>query len=811
MQRVPHDLRYAFRQMLKTPGFCLTAIFSLALGIGATVSVFSVIYSAILTPWPYAGFDRVCQLNTINKDGGEGSPGFTGPQVRELRQAQAAEEVVAVDDWSLTLTGSDAPEDVKGYYFSGNTFHFFGMPAMLGRYFGPSDAPDEGDPERVAVLSYKFWQRHFAGDPSIVGKNIQLEHKTYTILGVMPVRFTWGDGDVYLPLKMAEDKDHLYGTFIKLKPGVRMEAAEAEFRPMMQHFDKERPNFYPPNYRMVLRKMGAFYTRDLRSTLYFLFASVSLLLFIGCSNVSILLLARGTSRYHELAIRSALGATRFQIVIQLLTESLLLALVGAGIGVVIAYRALDFIVARLPEFSFPHEADFHVNITVLLFSVGLAVVSGVLFGVFPALDSARRDINKAIQAGTHKVAGNLRRHRAYTGLIAGQIALTLLLLTGAGAAIQGFARMIRRPLGYEPHHVMSVGIPIHENTFTTWPERAAYIAQLRDRVAETPGVIAAGISSNATPPRSGWNLPFELLGKNTTEQQEARVHLVSPEYFSMLQIPLVQGRLWEQSEISRGAPLAVVNQAFVRRYFSGEDALNHSIRVPRLAEPSPYRLTSMDASGWLQIVGVTGDALDDGLDKPILPAVYLPYTNCMFMGTQILVRAEGDPLTLLRTIRRSIATINPDQQASADVRDLNTWIMREPEFANGRLVSILFGAFSALALGLAAVGLYSVVSYSVAQRSGEFGIRMALGAQRRDVLRIVLWSAATSVGIGLGAGLLLSLGSGKVIARWVQNGSHDPLIAVGVSLLVIFVAGLACLVPAYRAIGVDPNKALRCE
>ena len=699
----------------------------------------------------------------------------------------------------------------KDIYLSGNGFLFFGMPAMLGRYFQPSDASDASNPEPVVVLSYKFWQRHFAGDPSIVGKNIQLERKTYTVLGVMPVRFTWGDGDVYLPLKMPQDQDHIYETFIKLKPGVRLEAAEAEFQPMMQRFDKERPNFYPRDFRMALRKMGAFYTRNLRSTLYFLFGSVSLLLFIGCSNVSILLFARGTMRYHELAIRSALGASRLQIVIQLLTESLLLALLGAGIGVVLAYRALDFIVARLPEYSFPHEADFHVNIPVLLFSVGLAVMSGVLFGVFPALDSARRDINKSIQAGTHKLAGNLRRHRAYTWLIAGQIALTLLLLTGAGAAIQGFTRMIHRPLGYDPLHVMSVGIPIHENTFTTWPERASYIAQLRDRVAETPGVVAAGISSNATPPRSGWNLPFEMLGKNTVEQQEARVHLVSPEYFSMLQIPLIEGRLWEQSEISRAAPLAVVNQAFVRRYFPGEDALNHSLRVPRLGEPSPYRLTSMDAAGWLQIVGVTADALDDGLDKPILPAVYLPYTTCMFMGTQILVRADGDPLTLLRTIRRSIAALNPDQQASADVRDLNSWIMREPEFANGRLVSILFGAFSGLALGLAAVGLYSVVSYGVAQRSGEFGIRMALGAQRRDVLRIVLWSAATSVSIGLAAGLLLSLGSGRIIARWVQNGSHDPLIALAVSLLVIFVAGLACVVPAWRAIGVDPSTALRCE
>jgi predicted permease len=809
--RVLHDLRYAFRQMAKTPGFCLTAIMSLALGIGATVSVFSVLYSAVLTPWPYSCFDRVCVIDTISKNGDERGPGFTASQVRELRLTRSAEEVVAVAGWNLTMTGSDVPEDVRAVYFTGNAFPFFGMPAILGRYFQPADAPDSRDPEPVAVLSYRFWQRHFGSDPAIVGRNIQLAHKNYVVLGIMPQRFTWRDADVYLPLKMSEDRNVDYEALIKLHPGVRVESAEAEFRPLMQQFDKERPNYFPSGFGVVVRKMGEFYVRDLRTTLYLLFGSVALLLLIGCSNVSILLLARGTTRRHELAIRSALGASRLRIVVQLLTESLLLALLGAGIGVLLAYRTLGFIVSRLPEYSFPHEADFHVNVPVLLFSVCLAIVSGIVFGIFPALNSARRDLNQAIQAGTHKVAGNLGRHRIYTGLIAGQIALTLLLLTGAGAAIRGFTRMIHRPLGYSPQHVMSVGIPIHENTLTTWADRASYITQLRDRVAATPGVVAAGISSNATPPSNGSTQALEVAGQTSAENQEARVNLVSPEYFSILQIRLMEGRLWERSEVSRGAPLAIVNQAFVHRYFPGGNALNHSLRFPQLTEQPPYRLRSKDAGGWLQIIGVTGDSLNDGLDKPILPAVYLPYTNYMFMGTQILVRTEGNPLALLRTVRQSIAVMNPDQQAYSEVRDLESWITGEPEFANSRLVSILFAAFSGLALGLAAVGLYSVVSYSVAQRSGEFGIRMALGAQRKDVLRIVLWSAASSVGIGLVAGLLISLGTSKVIARWVQNGAHEPLILVAVSLLVILVAGLACWVPAMRALAVDPNAALRCE
>jgi predicted permease len=371
--------------------------------------------------------------------------------------------------------------------------------------------------------------------------------------------------------------------------------------------------------------------------------------------------------------------------------------------------------------------------------------------------------------------------------------------------------MMRRPLGYDPHNVMSVGIPIHENTLNSWAERAAYITQLRERVAGMPGVISAGISTNATPPSNGWTQPFDILGKNASEQQEARTNFVSPEYFTLLHIPLVEGRLWEQSEISRGATLAIVNQAFVRRYFPGEDVLNHSVRLPRLTSQPPYRLNVKGSDGWLQIIGVVADALDDGLDKPILAGVYLPYTVNMWMGTQILVRTQGDPLAMLHSVRQEIAKVNPDQQAYSQVDDLETWITREPEIAVSRLISILFAAFSGLALALAGVGLYSVVSYSVVQRTGEFGIRMALGAQRGDVLRIVAWSASASVGIGLAAGLALSFGLGRVITQWVHNGSHDPLIALGVSLLVVLVAGVACLVPALRALAVDPIAALRSE
>jgi predicted permease len=811
MQVLLQDLRFAFRQIFRNPGFSLTAVLSLMLGIGATVAVYSILYDAVLHPWPYAGIDRVVDVWITDSAGRDDTWGLTGPQIRQLRQTHAVEDVVASNYTNQTVTGSDVPDDVIAIQMTGSHFQFLGLTPLLGRYFVPSDAPDGQDPQPVAVLSYKFWQRHYRGDPSVVGKTIQLDHKTYTILGVMPVRFTWRDGDVYIPMKLASDQTHRYGTGIKLKQGYTMAAAADEFRPLYQEFDRQTPNVFPKQYKISVRGLADTYTQDLKKTMYLLFGAVALLLAIGCGNVSILLLARGTARQHEFAVRSAVGASGFRIVRQLLTESLLLSLAGAGLGVFVAYRAIGFIVPRLPDHSYPYEADFHINLAVLFFSVGLAVLSGIIFGLFPALQSARPEISQVMQASMRRLTGSVRARHLHTGLIAGQIALTLLLLTAAGAAIQGFIRMNTVPLGYTPQHVMSIGIPIHENAHTTWADRVRYFTELREKIASVPGVLATGISTNATPPNSGWTLPVEILGKAASQAQEAHLEFVSPEYFSTLQISLLRGRTWDQSEIARGATLVMVNQAFVRHYLSSGDAVGHSVRVPQFATLPPIVSAASGAAGWLQIIGVVADSLDDGLNKPTSPAVYAPYTLITGPWTQILVRTQGEPLALLHSIKQQIATIDSDQQIASDVRDLEGWIQREPEFQRGRLISMLFGAFAILALTLAAVGLYSVVSYSVAQRTSELGVRVALGARRRDVLRLVALSAGTSVGIGILAGLALSFGLNRIIARWIENGARDPMLVLLVSAILIAVAALACLIPARRALAIDPVTALRYE
>jgi len=805
------DLRFAFRQILRNPGFSLTAVLSLTLGIGATVAVYSILYDAVLHPWPYAGIDRICDVWLTDNAGHDGTWGLTGPQIQQLRQTHAVEDVVAASSSEETITGSDVPDDARVLEMTGSHIQFLGLPPLLGRYFVPSDAPDGQDPQPVAVLSFKFWQRHYHGDPAVVGKTIQLNHKAYTVLGVMPVRFTWGDGEVFVPMKLASDQLHRYTTKIKLKPGVSMAAAEAEFRPLYQEFDRQTPNIFPKQFKISVRGLAETYTRDLKKTMALLFGAVALLLVIGCGNVSILLLARGAARQHEFAIRSAVGASGLRIVRQLLTESLLLSATGAGLGILVAYRAIGFLIPRLPDHSYPYEADFHINLAVLFFSVGLALLSGIVFGLFPALQSARPEISQVMQAGTQRLTGSVKGRRLHTALIAGQIALTLLLMTAAGAAIQAFIRMNAVPLGYEPQHVMSVEIPINEDAHATWADRARFLTALRDKIAAMPGVLSAGVSTNATPPNSGWRLPVEILGKSASQDQEAEVEFVGTEYFVTLRIPFLSGRAWDQSEIARGATLVLVNQAFVRQYLSGGDALGHAVRVPRFAALPPMALTANGAAEWLQIIGVVGDSLDDGLDKPVEPAVYAPYTLITLPFTQVLVRTQGEPLAMLHSIKQQIATIDPDQQTAGDIRDLEGWIQREPEFARARLISMLFGAFSILALSLAAVGLYSVVSYTVLQRTTELGVRVALGARRRDVLSIVALSAGTSVGLGIAAGLALSFGLNRLIARWIESGTRDPIMVLAASGLLILVAALACMVPARRALAIDPMTALRCE
>ena len=812
MRSIWQDVRYGLRQWRRSPGFSLTAIISLALGIGATTAVFSVVYAVLLDPYPYADADRMVHLVVKTKSAQEFWLVFTGPQYQKLRESHAIESAVAQDGWNLTTTGSELPEDVNAAYFTGNGFDHFGVPMFLGRGLKPSDAPEGADPEPVAVLGYKFWQRHYNGERNVIGKTLQLVHKNYTIIGVAHPRFTWGDADVYLPLKVSSDPARAYQVNTKLKPGVSHAAANAEFQSLFEQFAQETPKHFPhESFRVQVKGLNDQFLERIGPTLALLLGSVALLLLIGCGNVSILLLARGTARDHEFAVRAAVGADRVRLIRQLLTESLLLAITGTALGIALAYEAINIIVAMLPGGSFPHESSIHVNLPVLLFSAGLAIFTGVFFGLSPAMQFSRPEVSQVMQSSAKKILGGVRGKRFHRLLISGQIALTLLLLATAGAAIQGFVKLSHSYLGYNPHNVMSVGIPVHDNTYTSWESRSQYFTQLMQKVAAMPEVKMVGLSTNATPPDNGADNIFELQGKPTLEDKHARLNFVSHEYFPVLQIPLLQGRLWNDSETQRGARVAVIDETLAKRYFPGGDAVGHQIRTPNVKADPPITQAIPESGDWFEIIGVVGDVLDDGLGKPIKPEIYVPYTIFMPPWTQILVRTDGPPLAVLDSVRRTVHTVDADQQAAGHVRSLEEWITTQREWSQQRLLATLFGVFAALALSLAAVGLYSVVSYTVAQRTNEFGIRMALGADRLHVLRMVFLSTAGSVCVGVAMGLVLSLAMRRLVAQWAEGSSINVPVLAAVSVLLFAVAIVACAIPARRASVIDPMQALRAE
>jgi putative ABC transport system permease protein len=804
------DLRFTLRELRRRPTFTLTAILSLALGIAATSAVFSVIYAVLIDPFPYPGSDRLMELSMLDAAGHDRYAGLNGPQLEQLRQAKSVESIAGMDYWNLTTTDGDLPEDVQTSYLSPDDPNHWGTKALMGRWLIPSDAPFGKDAQPVVVIGYKFWQRYYMGDPNVVGRTIQLVHKPYQIVGVMPPRFKWADVDMYLPLHVTRDPKIYFGASIKLRPGVATAQANAELQPYLEQFAKESPERYPEKFRANLRSITELYAKPLGPTLYLLLGAVASLLLIGCGNVSILLLARGAERQQELAVRAAVGADRARMIRQLLTESLAIALAGTSLGVLLAWRSLALIIAWLPQNSIPAESVIKMNLPVLLFSAALAFATAILFGLSPALQLSRPDIGRLMQSSGRRVMGSANAKRAHRVMVAAQVALTLLLLSAASAAGKGFLRLLKADLGYDPHAAMSVPIPIHENTHVSWKDRSEYFEQIRASLATMPEVVSAGISTNATPPDNGWDTRFEIFGSAASEKPEARVNYISPEYLEVLHIPLSQGRMWDHTETMRAAPLAVINQTMARQYWPNGDAIGHQVRIPAMKDEPPYSPAATGADGWLQIVGVVADVRDDGLRNPIKPALYVPYTLQMRMFTQILVRTRVAPLAILHDIRARLVTLDREQQVM-HVRDLEAWITDLQEYSQQKFVATLFAIFSILALVLAAVGLYSVVSYGVATRTNEFGIRMALGARSSDVFRIVFSSTAINVGAGLVAGLLLCIAFNKLSTRWVMESSRNPWILAGVTLILVAAAALACFVPARRAASIDPMEALRYE
>jgi predicted permease len=822
------DIRYGLRALRRNPGFAAVAVLSLSLGIGATTAMFSLIYAVLLHPFPYAGADRIVNLFGVDERHPDGYSwmSISPAQFDDIRVASPVESLLGFNGAHMEITGGALPEDIWGTYLTENAGTFFGVRPLLGRNIEPSDAENGG--HSVVVLNYRFWQGYFGGDPHVIGRTLEIHHAPYTIIGVMPRSFAFNDmtdvGDVYLPaslMSVVNVAGMEYLPWIKLRPHVTPAAAKAAIEAIVRQGVKERTGKFPPDYmHVVLRHIIWIFQEHTGTTLKLLLAGVVLLLIIGCANCSILLLARGRARRHELAIRSAIGASRWRIVRQLLVEAVVISCTGAVLGVAASYWLAKLPLWLSPD-SFPAESVIRINAPILAFSVALALLCGIGFGLAPALRLSRHDFARMLPGRQTGGIAAPAKHR-WSFLIASQVGLTLLLLATAGTAIRSFLQLMQMPLGYDPANVMQLGIQLHTHNQGEWSHlqsreaRTAYIEQIREKIASLPGISTIAAGAEATPPYIDpfYEKPFEIDGTGDREQTQARVILVGERYFAALRIPVLQGRIWNADENARGDFVAVVNHAFATRYLSSSNALGRQLRIPDLKPRNRYQVASAQSTAWRQIIGVVGDARNDGVDRAVAPAIYLPYTAVMMPYVRFFVRTQGDPLTYLHSIRTAIASVAPDQQISTSgfnsTLTLNQAMEHDTQYSRQRLFSILFGVFSAMALALALVGIFSVVAYSVAQRTTEFGIRRALGAPPAHVLWVAARIALVSSAAGIVIGLAFDSFLGAVLAHWMQSTFAARSLFAAAALLALS-ALLACLLPARHAIAVPPAEALRYE
>lgn len=820
------DVRFGIRSLVRNPAFAAVAVLSLALGIGACTAMFSLMYAVLLHPFPYAGSNRIMNPVLINEDEPSQVRWFAlwTTQFAEFGKAQCVESLLGFNNKNVVLTGEALPDDARAVYLTENAGQFFGVHPLLGRMIQPSDA--RGGGQHVAVLNYRFWQRHFQGARDVIGKTLKLDDTVYTVVGVMPESFAFDDttgvGDVYLPGSVMPKVAAIRGVpvffvpWIKLKRGVTAAEASGQLNALVHSFARQNPRVFPKRFHLALQPIVMPYAQNTGRALYLLLAGVVVLLLIGCANCSLLLLARGTARQQELAVRSALGASRWRIARQLLVEAIAISSAGAALGIPASYW-LARLALDLERSVFPPESTIHINLPVLGFSVALALLSGLLFGLAPALRLSRTDMaERGLQNG-RRVAGGAAGWRL-PSLIAAQIALTLVLLATAGMAANGFLEVMRAPLGYQPQDVMEAGIFMHVDNPQAWSairpiqKRAAFVEQIRQKIATIPGVLAVAVGNDATPPYSGQEQKFQIGGQPEAGDSgpNVRVEFVSPGYFATLEIPLLQGRLWDQTENMRGDGVAIVNAAFAREYLA-RSAVGQTVRMPNLTSTAPLVASSAQSASWRQIVGVVGDARNDGVDRPVVAAVYVPFSTFMPPYAQFEIRTQGKSVAYLHSVREAVASVESDLQVSKGAVDLEQAIRTDALWSRGRLFSVLFGFFSGLALILALVGLFSVVAWSVTQRTAEFGVRLALGASRGHIVWVAMRNAAAGVLLGVGVGGAADFLFARMLSTWMYSSRTGWANTCEAVLLLLICSAAACGLAARRAAGLHPTEALRYE
>jgi predicted permease len=806
MDSFRQNLRYAVRSLRKSPALTVSVVLTLGLCIGATTAIFSVVYSVLFRPLPFDRPEQILLLRTSWKD--QPNSFSAGNWIDVKRRTKTFQYFVPVTGESFNLAGTDAPENVDGARIGADYFTLLGVAPALGRSFLPEeDAPGRGD---VVLLSDGLWRRRFGADPSVVGREIRLDGRPHTVVGVMPASLTYNlyDEELWVPTaftaeRLAMHDEHFLAVLGRLRPGVTRATAEEEMRGLARWLQET----YPKENRqrgITMSPLTEEVIGDYRARLYVLLGAVGFVLLIACANIANLLLARGAARSRETAIRVAIGAGQGHLLRQALTESLVLAVAGGGLGLLIAYWSVAGLVAFGPE-DVPRLADAGVDGPVLGFALGLTLLSGLVFGLAPALRTASRPPHEALKEGGRGSHGG--RDRLRNVLVAGEIALALVLLTGAGLLIRSAVALGGVDPGFDPNGVVAGRISLSEASYPGPGQVTAAFTRIQERIAAVPGVSGAALVSAA--PLEGGNTNGLVPEGRPLELGSAinsAMRLVTPDYFATMRIQLLRGRIFTADDRAGATRVMIINQTLAREAFPAQDAVGKRIAC---CEPGP------DGSpNWKEVVGVVADVRAQGLAEEPVPEFYLPMLQAPVAAWSwtdrtmtVAVRSGADAASIMGPLRRAVAEVDP----SVPLYDLGTMQGRVIEsLAQSRFTTMLLTAFGALALILAAIGVYGVISYGVAQRTQEIGIRVALGARRGDVLAMVVRHgavlAAVGLAVGLAGALLLSRLLGSLLFR--ISPTDPPTFATGVVVLTA-VAVLAAALPAMRAARTDPMVALR--
>jgi len=793
------DLRYGARMLLKQPGFTLVAVFTLALGIGANSAIFSVVNAVLLRPLPFKEPERLVKIWENKPDMVQGTTSI--PNLEDWReQNDVFTGVAAYQFGSFSLPGREYPERIFGSTVSANFFELVGVAPQAGRVF--REGEDRAGAHRVAVISARLWQRNFGADPEIVGKEVMLDGENHTVIGVMPAHFRFPSRlvEVWVPLvptpdEIADRADHKFLALGRLKPGVTFDQAQEQMRAIARRIETQYPDVQARR-SVLLIPLHEETVRFVRPALRALMGAVGFVLLIACVNVANLLLARAAGRRREIAIRMALGAGRFRLLRQLLTESLILSALGGALGLLLAKWGVTALLSVFAD-SLPRAGEIGLDGRVAGFTLLISLLTGIVFGLPPALQSAGAELQTALKESGAAGAGP-QRYWLRGALVVLEVAASLVLLAGAGLLIRSFVRLQQADVGLRPEHVLTMGVALPPAKYATPQATVTFYEQLLERVAALPGVESAGVISVLPLQQTGFNDGFNIEGRDPYPPGHAPIaerRAVSPDYFRALGVPLIAGRFFNAQDQANSTRVAIVNRTLAREYLADQNPIGKRIRWLN--------------DDWMTIVGVVGDVKQSGLTQPSRPEIHHPFTQYPRGGMSLVVRGASDPMSLIASARGAAQALDPSLPVF-NVKTMETVIA--DSVSGNRMNALLLGLFAALALALAMLGVYGVMSYTVEQNTREIGVRMALGAEPRDVMRLVIGQGLSLTATGLVVGMIAAFALTRLMEALLFGVSAtDPLTLIAAPVLLAIVALLACYVPARRATKVDPLVALRCE